>query len=245
MSTSEQRPTTVPRRDVDDVIAAAAELHQAAEARREEATVAEIEAVAAELDIDPSLVVDAIAKVKADRAAEVLAEQRARSTRRAWLTRAGLALGAFALVTGLFAGVGSSRVSSANTRLRLTEVALHEVVERQAALAPQLVALAGGDAARLRERVAAVHDAEGAAAELRASEALHTAMAEVLGELPPPTSSFQEQQRLDLQNEVIGTWSRLEIASRQHTEAASDRAALDDAFTVTVARGLGWVDAAE
>ena len=110
MQTREQlrRRPDVPDEDIDDIIAIASELQEADRRADESATIQEIEAVAEELDIDPSYVEKAIATLEGRREEEAAsaeqAREQARRSRAAW-ARAGrwLALGMGVVVLLVFA----------------------------------------------------------------------------------------------------------------------------------------------
>ena len=221
-----QRPD-VPNEDIDDIIAIAARLQDEAEAEADRATVQEVEAVAAELDIDPRHVqaaIDALARERAEaEQAEDEAEETAAQTRRT-LGRVGL-IGAasFAALVGLVGIVVGALVVSADAGmdaakndLERAQTNLETVLDRQASLAPQLVALAGGDAGPLSSQATALKDAEDIPAKLEASDALGIALSTQLGQLPDTVS---EQARSDLRHEVSGTTNRITVERRRYEEA--------------------------
>lgn len=229
----------VPNEDIDDIIGRAAELHERARAQSEgRASVEEIEAVAVELDIPAEYVEAAIRDLKEEHlrvAQEQAAAKAAFSARCKLVTRlvvsAGLAL---ALLAGGMGMTGSQALTHAEEQARLTEVALVEVIHRQADLAPQLIALAGGKATSLTEHVDAVRAATTLEDRLAASRDLGQAMAEAMGALPEPSGELAQQQRLELHHEVLGSRNRIDTESRRHAEAVA-------AFEQTQARPDAWV----
>jgi hypothetical protein len=211
------RRPDVPNEDIDDLIGIAQEL-QDAERRARGASVAEVEAVAAELEIDPAYVQQAIDVLRDRRAQDAeAAAARSASTRRALLIGGAALLG----VLGVGGGVGAvsaSRGSAARQELARAEANLDVVLQRQAALAPQLVAIAGGEAEGLEALAAKVR--EGTVEErMRASEALGAELAKRLGALPPATTDAAAQQRLSLQHELSGAQNRITVERRRYEEA--------------------------
>lgn len=60
--------------------------------------------------------------------------------------------------------------------------------------------------------------AEGVEARLAASEALHSALLGALAALPPATTEAAASQRMSLQDELIGTWTRVQTEARRLRE---------------------------
>lgn len=205
----------VDNADIDDIIEIAARLQDDDEAAEDRASVEEVEAVAEELDIDPAYVEQAI---------EVLATQRREAALRAVRTRGQLQRGALVLAAIVLLVAGgwwvsnqarTARVRAAQTTLDQAETQLDAVLQRQATLAPQLVALAGGDATALTSAVTALREADTIEAKLDASETLSLRMATTLGSLP----RVDEDVRLNLQHELTGTQNRISV-ERQRYQAA-------------------------
>lgn len=218
-----QRPD-IPDADVDDIVAIAAEL-QAAD-QRGGATVAQVQAVARELDVDPVYVEEALGVLRQRRQAEVSAalkgELQARERRRVGMIVAGTAI----VVVLLLLSVQVAQVRSAAATLQAARTNLEHsasyvdiVLDRQAALVPQLVALSGGDAEPLHTQVTAMRQAPDLQARLQASHALDVALAQVLAELPPPADDTQASQRLGLVHELTGVQNRLTTETRRYHDA--------------------------
>jgi hypothetical protein len=242
MSTEDTRPPTVPADELDDVIARASELHEAARAREERVTIEEIEAVAEELGIDPSYVEQAVRSLEVDREAEARAAARQRSRRRiVWTVGGGVAV-VIGLVASAQAMRGAHSLSAADQLVDLTGQALDEVLDRQADLVPQLVALAGADADAVRDLASEVRAADDLDDAMDASRRLHEELAETLGALPPPSNAYVAQQRLELHHEVVGTWSRIELAARRHREAEAARDEVASTGPARLAHTLGLAD---
>ncbi|MEZ4317783.1 MAG: hypothetical protein R3F61_09775 [Myxococcota bacterium] len=252
MSTREAlvRRPDVRDEDIDDIIGIAAELQELELSAKPAASADDVRKVAAELDIDPKFVDAAIDRLQSQRRE---AEERAKAdAAEAATTRMQLGAGALAILAALFLGVlgiggvtgivtwsADSRLDEALSVERHAESNLVTVLDRQASLAPQLVALAGGDASDLNAKAAALKSAGDIAAKLTASDALGLAMAEALGSLPPATDPATQQSRANLQHEVSGIQNRITVERRRYEDA---RLAYDEANTglgAGLATGLG------
>ena len=244
MSLREQlrRRADVPNEEIDDVIERAAALQDEDRRAAEGASIEEVERVAAELDIDPSYVEEALNQLQKEKEAEKLrAEleaareeaQRGRSKRFAMIGLAGLlAVGAGFGGLGV---VGANQLSASATQVEQSEVALHAVLDRQAALLPQLVALTGAE----RLDTSALDQAEDVDARLQASRELSITAAELLAEAPPATSEADAQTRLNLQYELTGTQNRITTEQRRYEEAKSAYDAAADGLAPSIAIALG------
>jgi hypothetical protein len=252
MSTREilrSRPD-VPDEAIDDIIAEAARLQDADQDAASGPTTDDVRAVAAELDIDPRYVDEAIASLadrraaqEADAAAATVIQQERAARRRKLLVSGGISVAALlglVLLGTLGLGWSSARAMyAADDRLAAADANLLVVQQRQATLAPQLVALAGGQAATLTEQATALQRASSPEERQQASDALGLAMATALGSLPPTTDPASSQQRADLQHEVAGITNRLTVEARRVADA---RVARDQAHRGTgarIARGIG------
>ena len=239
-----RRPDVEPG-DVDEVVAIAAELQDEDRRRAEAPTVAEVEAVASELDVDPAYVqpaIDALRRRRADsEAAEKAArvEEAGRATQRA---RIGRLVGA-ALLGVLLLGSGASLLSArsaatairaADTEVARTEGALAAVLDRQQQLVPPLVALAGGTIAVPRPDPRASIEER-----LRQADALSAELTRALATLPPADPATS-QERLNLQYELTGTQNRISVERRRWQDARVARDAADDRFGAGLAETLGW-----
>lgn len=210
------RRTDVDNADIDDIIEIAAELQHDDQALADRASVKEVEDVARELDIDPAYVERAI-EVLGQRRAAAETEGAERATRLTWA--AATVAGVLLLILAVWfvsSQARSSRIAEADAVLSQAETQLTVVLDRQASLAPQLVALAGGDAAALTAATQALTEATTVRDKLRASEALSIRMATALGGL---SNGVDTDTRLNLQHELTGTQNRITV-ERQRYEAA-------------------------
>ncbi|MCB9674310.1 MAG: hypothetical protein H6737_04285 [Alphaproteobacteria bacterium] len=252
MSTRETlvRRPDVPDEDIDDIIEIAARLQDADVDAKPVASVDDVRKVAAELDIDPAYVDRAINQLKAQReedARREKAEAAEASKTRARFGMAGVALlAALGLgfvgisgVTGIVVLSADARMDEALSAKRHAEKNLETVLDRQAALAPQLVALAGGEARELTAKAAALKAADTIDAKLAASDALGLAMAEALGTLPPADDPSTQMSRANLQHEVSGITNRITVERRRYEEAALAYEEASAGIGAAVARGVG------
>lgn len=244
-----RRREGVDNDDIDDIIGIAQELQDARQDAASRATVEEIEAVADDLDIDPALVEEAIAVLhrRRDEAAEAARVEAAeRAVARAKWMRLGLigggglaavAVGVLIVVVGM-AWSGSVAIGKAEAQVSSAERALDVVLERQASLVPQLVALSGGNAAGLDSLVTAVKGAATTDERLAASERLGEALVGRLAALSS-SDSAAAQQRLDLQHEIVGAQNRITTERRRVEEARAALAQAEASTTGGLARSLG------
>ena len=236
--------------DIDDIIGIAAELQEQERRDAEGASASDVASVAAELDIDPAYVDAAIGQLKlrreqaaraAETAAREAAEHQAR-TRRVGLIAAGVTAvlaAVFALGLGGVATLADSRLDTAANDQQRASANLSTVLQRQATLAPQLVALAGGPTGELTALADALREATTVEDQLRASDALGTAMATQLGRLPPPTDAATAQSRADLQHEVSGITNRITVERRRYDEATLVYEQAQQGLGASLAMGLG------
>lgn len=214
----------IPDADVDDIVARAAALQDADRAHDDaHATQAEVEAVAAELDIAPHYVDEAIDAIRRERqtVAERASERERSRSRALRLTGLGIAglLVLLALGGGLGALAGSARLGSAAAEVDQAANRLDQALDRQIALAPQLVALAGADASSVKSAAAKASHAEGIDARLDAASTLNQAMAEAIGAITADGDAQAQQRLLNLQYEVVGTWNRIDTERGRFDEA--------------------------
>ena len=231
------------RQDVDDddipaIIEIAQELQAEARERDDDVSVEEVEAIAEELGIDPSFVEEAIA-LKAERAEATAVASRAAEAKASRL-RSRILKAVASVVLAVMVGtlglgfVGAGAVRSAHDQVELAESALVTVLERQASLAPQLLALGGGDAAGLESATEALREAPDVEARLRASEALGVAMAEQLSAL----SGANDAVRTELHYELTGTQNRITTERRRLLDAQAEHEARAITIPGNVAVGL-------
>lgn len=240
-----RRRPDVKADDVDEIVALAAELQDADREAAEAPTVAQVEAVASELDVDPAYVQPAIdalrhrrAEAEAARKAEE-AERAARAVRIAGIGRIAGAVGLGVVLVGsgvtlVAAWSAGSAIRAADAEVARTESALVAVLDRQQQLVPPLVALAGG-AVEVPRLVTNAPIEE----RLREADALSAELTQALSTLPP-TDPQTAQQRLNLQYELTGTQNRISVERRRWQDALVVRDAADDRFGAGVAHTLGW-----
>ncbi len=230
----------VPDDQVDDVIELAAQLQD--EARRPPArgaSVAEVQAVAAELDIAPEFVEQAIARRQQQaRDAEATAAARRQRVRTIILICVIVDIVVFGAL-GLAAWQGSVSLRDERAAVLEARAALETALDRQADLGTQLVALGGADAAELDPLREAVAGAGTLDDKLTAADRLATEVATRLGELPEAQSDAAARMRLNLQYEVTGSQNRVATEERRHAEmiAAYDRAASRPTAALALAVG--------
>ena len=215
----------VPDALVDDVIHRAQGLKDAETAKGEGASVAEIQAVAAELGIAPEHVEDALSQLrseakdeKAEEALQRELEAQKAKARSAMLRRIGIFAGAglalVAALTGAMGMIGRSSLQQVHAQRGQAEAALVVQLDRQAALIPQLVALGGGESAALDQAQESLKQAETVAQRMAASQELSVAAAQALA-----GSQMDEATRLNLQYELTGATNRITTEQRRYNEA--------------------------
>ena len=225
----------VSNADIEQIIEVAAGLQDADQAASARPTIAELEAVASELDIQPEYVDKAINQLRDEREAAAEAAREA-SVARAGRRSVAAVVGAAGLLFLLgLVGIGASSLTSQRAAEDAAERALVVVLDRQAGLAPQLTAMAGSSV-DLSAEVAAVRDAEGVDARMTAVEALNTKMAAALAVLPETTT---ESTRLDLRHEITGGWNRITV-ERRRLEEVRAQAPSSSRPDVMLARLLGF-----
>ncbi len=219
----------IANEDIDDIIGIAAQLHQAEIEAAEGASIEEVQAVAEELDIPSAYVEEAIAILHSRREQELdiarKAELQAAHRRRTrWIVAlSGLGvLGAAVVAAGavVLDTVDSLAVSAANMEQSAGYVEL--VLDRQAGLVPQLVALSGGDPGELTPLAATLGQAGPLEVRLEASRALDLALGATLAALPAPQDETQAIQRLGLTHELTGVQNRLSTELRRLEDSRSD-----------------------
>lgn len=217
------------------MIGIAAELQARHDKEREGVTHEEARKVAAELDIDPALVEDATRELASRREAAAAAKARTRKTRLALTAVAGalavLMLGAAAVRGGTIA---ETRLAEAAAESQLTRV-----IERQATLTPQFLALSGVHGKDVAPQVEAVRAAPDLTARQAASVALSDALSTELARLPPPATDAEAQLRLNLSYELVGAQNRIAAESGRWEVAHAAREQAESGVIGAVALGLG------
>jgi LemA protein len=231
----------VPDDQVDDVIELAAQLQD--EARRPPdrgASVAEVQAVAAELDIAPEFVEQAITR-RRDEAeqAGVAARARRQRIRKIILLCVIVDIVVFGAL-GLASWSGAVGLRDERAAVVEARAALETALDRQADLGTQLVALGGADAIDLdplKERVTAADTLDGKRA---AADQLATEVATRLGALPPAEHDAAARMRLNLQYEVTGSQNRVATEERRFRDAVAvyDQAASTPTAALALALGV-------
>ena len=235
----------VPDALVDDVIHRAQGLKDAETAKGEGASVAEIQAVAAELGIAPEHVEDALSQLrseakdeKAEEALQRELEAQKAKARSAMLRRIGIFAGAglalVAALTGAMGMIGRSSLQQVHAQRGQAEAALVVQLDRQAALIPQLVALGGGESAALDQAQESLKQAETVAQRMAASQELSVAAAQALA-----GSQMDEATRLNLQYELTGATNRITTEQRRYNEAEAAYLSAASALPAQVAISLG------
>ncbi len=235
----------VPDALVDDVIHRAQGLKDAETAKGEGASVAEIQAVAAELGIAPEHVEDALSQLrseakdeKAEEALQRELEAQKAKARSAMLRRIGIFAGAglalVAALTGAMGMIGRSSLQQVHAQRGQAEAALVVQLDRQAALIPQLVALGGGESAALDQAQEGLKQAETVAQRMAASQELSVAAAQALA-----GSQMDEATRLNLQYELTGATNRITTEQRRYNEAEAAYLSAASALPAQVAITLG------
>lgn len=226
----------VPDADIERIIEVASELQDEDRRQAGRPTQAEVVRVAEELDIEARYVESAIgvirdAKVEEGERAETRLQMRNRAL--------GVLATALLLVGMTLAAMGASgraALVSVNGEQARAEMALQLVLERQASLAPQLVALAGADT-DLSTEVDAVLGAEEMGERLEAVDALNRRMSRVLAGLP---ATVPESTRLDLHHEITGGINRISIERRRLADVQAQADTAAQRMDVRLARRLGF-----
>gem|GEM_PF-2284975 len=258
MSTREtlrSRPD-IPDDEVDDIVELAARLKDEDPAQARGATPQEVEQVAQELDIEPEYVQAALEQWKSDKAeakaraaameAAAVDEREASSKRRKftfWMALATIVI--LAMTTAAMATLGAARVNSAHYDVVTAHSQLSVVLDRQAAMAPQLVALGGGDPGTLSTLASEVSSAEDMEVRLQKSKELGLEMAKGLAAKPGSLSEADAQLRLNLQHEVTGTQNRITTEARRYRAAQDAHQRASSSLTGKLATGYGLAQGAE
>ena len=229
----------VPDEDIPELIALAEQLQDEADGEWGDVTPSELKQAAEELDIRPEFIDRAIDGLAARRQREQ-AEAKNRALRRKNMLRGlGAALLALCLGAGALGLTGASAVSSRHSQVLRAEAAVEVVIERQASLVPQLLALSGGDAATLDTAIQKVHAQDSIDAKLRASSELSAAMAQQLAQVEGTDSSVVQ----DLGYELTGTQNRISTETRRLRQAQSSHQQAASSLSGKMAVRLGLAPA--
>lgn len=246
----------IPDDEVDDIVAIAARLKDEDPARMQGATPEEVAKVAAELDIEPEYVEAALEQWRSDKAAATQAaaaaqkaadkEKKATASRRKTIFLAAIcSVVILMMITGGLATLGAVRVNGAHHKVVMTHSQLSVVLDRQATLAPQLVALGGGDIDTLTELASEVGSASDMELRLEKSKQLGIEMAKGLAVEPGTLTDADAQIRLNLQHEVTGTQNRITTEARRYRAAQAEHKAAAAGFTGRLATGYGLAESPE
>ena len=240
----------VDNADIDDIIGVAFELQQESEDAQDRASVAEVEAVAQELDIAPQYVEQAIAVLGARREEAMDAARKEELQAGERRRKAGIVAGTVLAMLGAGLAGQLYLVNRAAAELNAYATEVHHsaeyldvVLDRQAAVVPQLIALSGGDPAPLKVAVEAMRSADDVSARLEASRALDDALTQVLVALPPPADDTEAVQRLGLTHELTGIQNRRSTESRRYRDAVQSWESKTLAPGASWAIRLGWTEA--
>ena len=208
-----ERPD-VPNADIERIIEVASRLQDEDRQRNQRPTIDDMERVAQELDIDPRYVEEAIGVIRdTEQAESAQAQERTQRLRAAVLIGAAGAV-TLLVIAGAFLFSGANTLANLDALLRQAEEAIQVVVERQATLAPQLVALAGSKV-DLSVELQAVKDAPDVEASLAAIDTLNARMTIALADL---ADTAPESTRLNLQHELAGGINRIAVERRRYSE---------------------------
>ncbi len=244
----------VPDADIDDIIELAQKRQDEQRAATEgRATVEEIEAIAAELDIAPEHVEAAIGDLRRQREQAEAQQQEAarvqalRQRQQGVLVRkmaigTGIVMLGLSLLTGGLALSGRGAVLQAHREVAAAQARVDAAISRQASLAPQVAGLAGARADSLAAMQAAVRDGPDLTARLAAADALTTELATRLGQLPPAATDAEATARLNLQDELTGSQNRVTTELRRYNDAVAEWEAAADTLGGGLAVGLGLVE---
>ena len=225
----------VPDEDIPELIALAEQLQDEADGEWGDVSPSELKQAAEELDIRPEFIDRAIDGLAARRKREEM-EARSRALRRKNMLRGlGAALLALCLGAGALGLTGASAVSARHSNVVQAEAAVELVIERQASLAPQLLALSGGDVGTLDTAIQKIHDQEGIEAKLEASSELSVAMAQQLAQVQGADASVVQ----DLGYELTGTQNRITTETRRLREAQSSHQQAASSLSGKMAVRLG------
>ncbi len=201
--------------DIDDIIGIAAELHQADVDAADGASVEEVEAVAEELDIPAAYVEQAIAVLHSRREEAMDAARKAQLQAKERRRIIGIAVASVVCVLIGLAAAGGVAVADAADNLAAAATNIEQrasyvelVLDRQAGLVPQLVAMSGGETGELMPLATKLSEGETLDERLEASKALDLALGTTLAGLPDPVDDTEAIQRLGLSHELTGVQNR-------------------------------------
>lgn len=223
--------------DVQQVIGRAAQRQAEASGKTSQA---EVEDIARQLDIDPIYVGDSLRELRLERQAALRAKSATEARKKRLTTNLVAGAAVFLAFFFLFALSGARPIKDARNRALDTGGRLAQVIDRQARLAPQLLALSGGRApASLAEAQRQLEAAATPEEKLAASRQLSTALAEALATLPAPSSPAEESGRQELRFELTGAENRITTEQRRYEEAKNDWRAAADSLRGSLAITLG------
>lgn len=229
--------------DVDDIVALAAELQDEEETLDAGASASDIARVAAELDIDSRFVEAAIEQWRATKEADAkqaALDTRARSrTIKMFASTVALVMVVVISSALILGTVGSSNLKAADIAVETAQTHLEVVLDRQIALAPQLVIAGGGSTeqvAHIAETLSRETDID---ARLHGSTELGVEMSRSLAEAPADATDATAQMRLNLQYELTGTRNRISTETKRLREAQDIHERTANSLTGRIAVQLG------
>jgi LemA protein len=235
-----KRQGRLSNQEMDDVIERAARLQERARRGDDGRSVEDVKEVGKELDIEPRFVDAALDDLRAERARAEESARRVGIRRKKALVGAAVA----ALLTLLLAWGGSGGVRSAQARAEAANSALSVVLDRQAALVPQLLAMGGGAVSELETQRKRLLEARSPSDRAAAADELQVAMASVLAKLPPARDASESQMRLSLYHELVGAQNRITVEKRRYEEALAAWRAAGRGMTARLAIGMGFAERA-
>ena len=233
----------IPDEDVDDIVALAAALQDEEQKLDAGASASDIARVAAELDIDSRFVETAIEQWRAAKQAD--ADQAALDARTQSRTikmfASTVALVMVVVISSalILGTVGSSNLKAADIAVETAQTQLEVVLDRQIALAPQLVIAGGGSTERVAHIAETLSRETDIDARLRGSTELGVEMSRSLAEAPSDATDATAQMRLNLQYELTGTQNRISTETQRLREAQDAHARAATSLTGRLATQLG------
>jgi hypothetical protein len=185
-------------------------------------SVAEVQQVAAELELAPQHVASALDELSREREVARLDERRRRERVRSAGLLAGAAIALLGFVAVASAWSAAGEVTAAADEVTQARARLDSALDRQARTIATLVAAAGGPGAGLTQEVPAARAARDLADREAEVATLVAAAARAMAAWPPAATPAAEQQRLSLSYELTGAENRSSVERARH-QAASAR----------------------
>ena len=245
--------------DLDDLIEIAS-LLQEKETQDTHISLEEVESVAAELDISPEKVREALHFLKNKRAKEKQEQeekQRANQQRIRWMASISIAMivciGMGLLALAMSANSAGDKLQMvANEKKALAQQAeaqLKNAIDRQAQLTPQLLAMMGGQIDSLGDLQQLVLQEDDLKTKITLSNRLGIEMAKTIGTLPPSKTAADSTAMLQYQYEVTGAQNRISTEKKRYDESQQERLVslqewIDGSSGLgpSLALMLGWIE---